>query len=313
VPRQLRNVPAPFMAALDKALATTSPPVRRALLAALHNLRVDFVALARQVGPAGATEAAELWLSLTQQLGKLYDSQSALMRTMVVTGEAAAAVLAVDWSLLERGFTAAAQSWLTEHGARLVTAVGWETRKAVKALVQARFTGPKALQVAARELVELPGLGLDRVQTMAFIRQAEAIRVEAAALGWSRSQVRFALEKRWQRMMYHRARRIAITEASNAANAAVDFTVREAAGRGLYPADQWELEWVARVIGSCPRCAALDGARRPLTGGYFVSRPVGGKGKGAGGIISAERPTIHPHCYCGMRTVPKEHPMRNAA
>lgn len=297
--------PAPDLAAiLDRVKAKASPKLRKSIEAALRNARGDFAELLKTMDLADAIEVAAIWEGLLDSLATLYGDGGPLLRYMTEAGEGVAHAAGLPWAKLDNGFALRAGNWLQEEGAKRVSSITHETRQAMRDVLQDSITGPKGLRKVAREIYNLPGLGLDTRQMSAFEKQMARYLRRVEDGDWTKSQFQFALDRHYEGKLLYRSRRLALTEASDAVHASLDMTMREAVARGEVDAEEYEWAWVTRTVNACPICEAFNDARRPLTGGVFTSRPVA-SGKYAGQVLTIVDPTVHPFCLCTKQAVEK--------
>lgn len=306
--RQLRDVPAPMVAALDRIARQASPKVAREIRAAIAKARIQWRALRAELSPQEIADLGAFWDSLRTDMLAVYGVDGAIHRALVSGAKSAATAQRFRYAFVETRVKEGALAWLESTGTQRITRILATTRAAIRAEIERSITGPKSLRSLADAIVKLPGLGLDARQLRAFERliPGYVARVQAGEL--STSQMNFALEKIYGRKLRYRARRIAVTEARNAVNAGQDMALRAAVAEGQLDGERYELEWLARVINACPICIALDGTRRPLEGGVFRSRPIE-SGTYAGQELEFERPGAHPNCACATRTVAKGSPI----
>lgn len=308
--RQLRDVPAPLVAALDRITKQASPKLAREIRAALRGARTQWQALRAELSPQEIADLATFWDALRTDMLAAYGVDGTIHRALVAGAKSAAKAQGFRYSFVETRVREGSLAWLESTGTQRITRVTSATRSAIRAEIATALNGPKSLRHLANAIVKLPGLGLDGPQLRAFERliPGYVARVQAGEL--TTSQFNFALEKIYGKKLRFRARRIAVTEARNAVNAGQDMALRAAVAEGKLSQEQYELEWLTRVINACPVCIALDGTRRPLDGGVFRSRPIA-SGKFAGQELEFERPGSHPFCACGVRTVVKGSPIDN--
>lgn len=282
---------------VDKIVQGSRPAIRRALLDAFANAREIFRQSVASVGFAAAVDDPRVWAMFAQTVATLYALDGPLFDLMVAGALKTAGSVGFAWTVDDPLFKAAAESYLRQESSVLVTQVGESTRNALRQVL----TIEKSLPKVARSLMELPGLGLDAQQMKRFRGWIADQVATAESDNWSARRFQQVVDREFKRQLRIRANRIAITEGRNAGAASQDLALRRAFESGDIPTES-ALEWVARMVVACPVCHALDGARRAVHGGLFVSQPIA-SGKYAGMRVSFSRPTAHPGCLCGMRLV----------
>ena len=247
------------------------------------------------IGPAGITADLltdqALFDELAEAMASVWGPTDIVVSSMVLSGADLAALEGFEgYGAWREVFRLRAEQWSAAQGSSLVTNVTNETRKALSQLMADSFNGPVSLREAANAIRELPGFGLTRAQTGAMTKEAAALLKRYPN---DRRRAMRAIQRVYNRKLRSRAKIIARTESAFAGNYAADIGYREAEAAGEIDGSVFELEWLTRNFEVCPICLRFKGARRPLSGGVFVS---------SDGELK-ERPPAHVHCYCGMRTV----------
>lgn len=297
--RQIRNVDADLIPIVDRLAARASPALQRALLEAIGDARAELRKLLASTVVSAAIEDDRVWEALARGLAAVYAIDGPLFRELLKAAAQTAGLLGFTWGDVAPEFLRRAERWASDAGAQLVTNVSRETRDTLRASI--RIEGN--LTRATRAIMQIPALGLDRIQMRAFQKEIADLVATAEEKGWTAARFQREVDRRYRKRLRYRAKRIAITEAREAGNRSQIEAIRLAKNGGLLPAHVW-VEWVARVLGACPICEALDGALRDPSapGALFVSRPIS-RGSWKGRRIGYSHPTAHPFCYCGLRTV----------
>lgn len=195
-----------------------------------------------------------------------------------------------------------------EHARRRVRNISQETERGLRGLIETSYRrGITPAEVEAEVASRLfadgsAGFGLDERSARALGRRERALRESDLSPREAERQIR-ALR---QRALERRSQLIAHTETHQAAVEGTRAAWEAAVEDGQLKPAEWEREWVARMVNTCNRCAAFDGARAPMVGGYFTAtNPSHHPGVEATGETSPG-PEIHPDGYCIERLVPLE-------
>lgn len=178
----------------------------------------------------------------------------------------------------------AAEKWMREHGAELVTGVSAETRAAIRTAVAEGLKG-STVRETARALRSV--VGVNDVQAGAVMRYRQTL-LEA---GVPPDAVARKVDQMGARFIRERADTIARTETMTALNAGKRATWSEAKKRGLLT-EKAKREWLAGD--GCPRCEAFAGAKADIDGEYTSTSGETSQG-----------PTLHPRCGCTERVRPE--------
>lgn len=304
-PKPLRSIEeAELFAILDKLGTGLRRAIARAasadLRALLQRIPDDVLEMSLRLGSTLPIEETRVWLEMGQGLGAVFAAKAPRSAVRSAKETAERTGLALREETLERVAERAA-SWAEARAAQLVVQVQASTRKALRRLISSAYEGNVDVNDLSRRIYGQRLFGLDGPRQARLARYAEALEAE----GVSPRRLRDLLRRRHERLLRERARTIARTETSMAQAAGQTALWREAATSGDLDTERYELEWVTRVIKSCPICEALDGARASIKGGAFVSRPIE-RGKRAGEVVSYQAPPVHPRCYCARRVARKK-------
>jgi hypothetical protein len=175
-----------------------------------------------------------------------------------------------------------ALDWASTTSAARVTAIGDETRGAIRALTTRALREGMPPRTAATLIREVVGLTTRQAQQVANARAGWVAAGVPAAVVEARV-ARLAATLRTQR-----AELIARTETLEAQAAGQDEAWRQAEEAGLLDRAVVQEAWlVAEDERTCPECAPMADQRAPL-GGWFTT--------GSGRPI--QRPPVHPACRC---------------
>ncbi len=306
-------MPRPFeiIDAIDKAAALSIPAVRKIFDAAARELREgitdDEIEKALAGKAAGPILSSAAWELFAAKLAEMFAIDGPLAKTMAAAyrrgmKEAPLKGHALDFAELEK----ATARYLKRHGARLVKDVTRSTKRSIAVIIRSASRAGTTKR-AARAILKIKGFGLTRHETAQFDAWARRLYARAAnpksdLFELSARELQQRLNREYRRRLRHRAKRIANTEAYGAGNAARRELWTEAVDQGVLDADAYLLQWITRVIAVCPRCEALHEKTAKIVDGVFVSDPVE-EGQFAGTVIRILRPTVHPWCYCAIRTV----------
>jgi hypothetical protein len=303
MPRKFTVVPA-----IDRAALLAIPAIRKLFIAAVTGLRDgitdDQVADAIAGGGAAAILGnEEAWGVFASILGDAFVPEGPLSKAMAAvirrtSAEAPLAGLALD----QQAIRDAAARWLDRHGAAQVQQITESTRVGVKAVVEEAFAGPLSRREAARRLTKIKGFGLTQKQGADLGSWMERQKATGKWDALTEREIQYRIDREFNRRVRERANVVAHTEAYDAGNQARIDTYRAAVDQGVLGAGDYLLEWITRGYNVCPRCDALDRKTAEIVGGVFVSDVVK-EGKYAGQVLRVERPTVHPRCYCTLRSI----------
>lgn len=275
--------------------------VRRAFQAMLGQVSASAAEEAIRSGRADPIlDVTKAWGDLADILSEAFDVGGALAGTFesaahLTAQEAPLASKALDLSVLPD----LAAGYLDREGARLVVDVTDATRQAIREIVRSTFTGPVNIQDAARELVGLREFGLSPQGQRSLLLYSADLQQQVEDGDLSQAEMRHLSQVRGEALRRQRGALVARTEAYNAGNAGRRQMYEEAVEQGKLDPDTYVLRWVTRAIHVCPRCEAFRDAIADISGGKFTSRPVD-RGSWNGKVLTAERPTLHPGCYCAL-------------
>ncbi|HAX82639.1 MAG TPA: hypothetical protein DCY40_08745 [Actinobacteria bacterium] len=316
MPRKFTVVPA-----IDRAALLAIPQVRQLFLAAVAGLRDgisdEAVADAIDSGATAAILDDEAWGVFAQILGDAFVPDGPLSKAMASVIKRTSAEAPLLGLKLDQGaIRNAASRWLDRHGADRVRQITESTRVGVKAVLEEGFKGPLSRREVARRLARVKGFGLTEHQGQDLTRWMQRQKASGKWTSLTEREIQYRIDREFGRRVRQRANTVAHTEAYNAGNQARRETYRAAIDQGVIAAGDYVLEWITRGFNVCPRCEALDRKTAEIEDGIFVSEPVK-EGKYAGQIIRVERPTVHPRCYCTIRSIARsdaaEQPVAKAA
>jgi hypothetical protein len=274
--------------------------VERALRQMLGGIDLPMIDEAIRAGDADPIiRAAKAWSTLASIIAEAFDP--AVLGKSYFGAARGAVREAKTWASVDLvPLKDRAAAYLEERGAQLVAQVSETTRKAIRELVKKTFTGPEDFRDVARGLLRRKEFGLastGQASHLKFVRELpdDLTRQERALRSG----------KNFYDLRRKRARLIGKTEGYNAGNEGRVGVYQEAIDQGVIEADAYLLQWITRGLNVCPRCLALDRITRKVKAGVFVSRPVKG-GKFNGKVIRVSLPTVHPDCYCGVRSIRAE-------
>jgi SPP1 gp7 family putative phage head morphogenesis protein len=173
-----------------------------------------------------------------------------------------------------------AQKAAEKNAATLVTAIGNETRLALRALVARAIRDGIAPVDAARLIRSM--VGMNTRQAMAAMNY----RASLVEIGHTPAKVEALLDRYVQKKIRERATMIARTETLSSLNRGMVANWKDAQAKGLLGPNAMK-EWMATSEGACPECEALDGTTVPLDDEFEDGDPP-----------------LHPHCSCALALVP---------
>ena len=122
-------------------------------------------------------------------------------------------------------------------------------------------------------------IGLTESQTKAVLNYEKALKNS----GVKDAQIVKLSDKYASKLLNYRAETISLTESSNATNQAWTDYVQDAERRGVLPADQYQLRWLATPSDrTCDECMSMNGAT----------------GEISTGLVEGTKPPLHPRCRC---------------
>lgn len=308
--------------ALDAAVAKGRAPTQRMMLAAFERLLKGVTAKSiadaiakRKAGPILDLEA---WTAFSKVASEAFLPEGPVgdvYRSAIARGAKEAPLKAVPMDL--DPLAKKAEQYLGKRGGRLIRDMTTSTRKGVVRLVQQTFSGPARTKEAARLILKRKDFGLTKKQTEAFTKWVAKLLEDAqnprsARFDLTAKEVNRKIDLEFKRRLRRRAKLIARTEAYNAGNEARLELWRESVAQGHIDAEEYVLQWITRVIGVCPQCQAMDRKTAEIKGGLFTSDPVA-SGSKAGQVLTAQRPTLHPACYCALRMIRRKDAKLGAA
>jgi hypothetical protein len=292
------------LGSLDKAASLSQVEVRKIVERALREMLAGFelegieeAIRAQDAQPI--IRAAKAWSNLAEAIASAFEPDAMLRRTFVAAAHGAARE-GVTWASVKLApMEDRAVAYLEERGAELVSEVTATTQKAIRRLVGQTFKGPEDFRDVARELLRRKEFGLSRplqAEHLKFVRDLKAQGDLTAR------EVAMRSGKKFQDLRRKRAGLVAHTEAYNAGNQGRIELYREAADQDVIDPDVYLLQWITRGFNVCPRCKAMDLKTTGIMSGKFKSDKVVG-GKFDGKTATAARPTLHPKCFCGIRSI----------
>ncbi len=307
------DVPDAVLDLIDRAAALGIPGARKIILEAfedlMKNIGVGQIAEAIAIGAAGPIYATtEPWDAFSAKLMTLFEIDGPLAATMAGATAGTINTLPIDPIGLDAvAIDAAAEAWLQRNGAKLITQVTNNTRDAINQLVKDAFSGPDTIKRSARKILRSKNFALNHRQAQSFEKfVAGLLDPTGPGADLSAAKIQQLIDRKYAKMLKQRAKLIAQTEAYNAGNAAQSQLWREAAASGDLDPEIYTQEWVTRMVNSCPRCIALDGATAEINGGVFTSQVIVGGGKWDGQIIVIAQPLVHPGGFCTRRIINRE-------
>jgi hypothetical protein len=239
-----------------------SPELQKEIIEAFTTLRnsLDLQALAAAID-AGNVEAALAIINQADIEAGMEGMRQLLREAVVLTGEAAAQVLgaALDVSITFTLTNPEAAAFLEGYGAEAVTAIGEETRAAIReALVNAYREGKTGAETA-QEIREMIGL------TEQMERQRERLIADMLAAGASEEEVAVFIDKWTAAKIRYRAQVIAENELVFAGNSGQEMLWDQAAREGLINPAKVQRVWIVTPDDRlCVLCQPMDGQQTGL-------------------------------------------------
>ena len=176
--------------------------------------------------------------------------------------------------------------WADTRAAEQVTAVGAESRQAVRSLINQAVRDGVDARSTGRLIREVVGLNERQVIAIANLQR----KLEED--GISPARIDKLIQAASKRALRYRAEMIARTEIQTAQNRGQLEAWQQSADKGLLDRARVRKVWIANV-GACPRCQAMEDASH--------ANPVTLEGEFTGGADAAITPVLHPGCRCSMR------------
>lgn len=276
--------PEPGADDLADAVTTEEAKLRRSFLAAVASMLLLFDdADTRSNVPSG------LVYDLVRELDRVLTDrgQPALLAAFVQGATFAAERLPVaSVGLTFNLVNQRAVDWAARQSATMVTLVGDETRRAIRAIITRAVRDGLSPAQVARQIRAL--IGLTERDALAVGNLQTTLLEEGRKPG----QVERMVSRYANRLLRRRAETIARTEIMTAANRGQEALWSQAVADGLLSESDWERMWlVAKDERTCKVCKPLDRKRAPMLGGTFP-----------GGVAG---PPVHPRCRCTTGLVEK--------
>lgn len=199
-------------------------------------------------------------------------------------------------------------AWAKLNAAARVTAIDDATRAGIREIVTSAFdfeegTDRDAIARALRALDGTAGLrlGLDAPRQRTLMKFIDGLEPIPGSLPTRRREAlsrrqKLLIDREYNRLFKARRATIARTESVTIGNEGQAITWEKAALDGELDTAAYVLLWVERTI-ACPRCLAMGGATREISGGLFVSDGTGPKG-----VEVTSVPDLHVNGVCQMIT-----------
>lgn len=266
-----------LLAALDRL----TPAVRREVERALQRLRRRLTE-SQILDLLERGDSVVLGLAVRRFERDLQPALKILAEAFAAGRTVAAAVLPVEVRSAFRHTNPFAVRAAERQAARFVTAVSFETRQAIRAVITEAFKA----QIPVRDAAKLvrPVIGLTKRQATAVVRQRQADLAAGMAAELAQARANRYAEK----LLKQRALMIARTETIAASTQGQIALWQEAKGQGLLP-PQTEAVWITTDDDrTCPICIAFDGQTQPIGAFFTVAE------------ISVPGPPAHPNCRCAL-------------
>ncbi|MEO1278593.1 MAG: hypothetical protein AAFV77_06545 [Planctomycetota bacterium] len=290
---------------LDDAAVAMGPGIAEAVsdaMRALDGVTLDAIEAAIEASTAAPILETTAWSDYVRLLESIYGEGSIVEIGMDSTMDAVAEA-DLNAVLSPAGKAQRIRAFRQAGSQSVAQVVEGSTRAAERAVQNAN--GPRSIRAAARELLRRKSFKLSDRGAATLQKYIVGLTEGDARLEMTPSQIQQAIDRRFDQLRRDRA--LLITQAQTYQAVSQSQTDAWALGveQGELDPARWWQEWLARVLGACPLCRALDEIRAPLPDGVFVSRPIA-SGPKAGQIIRFSSPLVHPRCYCGRRLVSVE-------
>jgi len=288
--------------------AATRSRILRAVAELREGLSNEEVAAALRSGSGSPIFGSVAWQNFTAELALVYDVDTSnpmfkTIRRAAMSALRTGPVKSIDFDSVAE----LAMSWMRRQGATLVTNVEEHTKQGIREVVSNAFREGQDTTVAARAIMDVKGFGLTRHQSVSLIRFTRELYTGGfpGSKTMSPAKRRKLINQKHATYLRQRARTVAHTEGYNAAAEGQRLFWSEAAAQGELDREKFVLQWVTRMVRTCPRCIALHGKIAEIDGGAFTSDTIVGGGRFDGTRITVTRPTVHPRCFCALRLVPR--------
>jgi SPP1 gp7 family putative phage head morphogenesis protein len=173
-----------------------------------------------------------------------------------------------------------AERWLWSYSGREVTNISEADRKMIQGILAQGMKNKESYEQTASRIYD--SIGLTEPQATAM----QKYRDNLVRGGHKPKTVERLVEMYYNSMLSYRAETIAITETANAVNAAAVDYYQDAQRRGVLPADEYELYWLATPSDrTCDECMAMNGRTGEISTGE----------------VDGKVAPLHVRCRCVMQ------------
>lgn len=198
----------------------------------------------------------------------------------------------------------AAEIWARNNSARLITAIGDESRKAVQQTIETAIREGMAPRKSARVIRDIVGLNAKQAGALAKFRRT----LETQKKPFAQSRINQMVRRQRDRMLKFRSESIARTETIAAVNAAQQETMIQGINDGLIDTTLTKKIWVVTPDDRlCPFCEPMAGQVIEITGSFESGEKEleDGETRSFGNV---GHPPLHPLCRCSVGLVTLNNP-----
>ncbi len=289
-----------ILRAADKA----EPATRKALLAALQQIRADFPDITSLL-EAGRIDAAVRVFHAVAPEAVLTEAMSdALLGAAIdVAGASVASVESATFGIAFNQVNERAVRWASREAAKQVTGLSSQLHRTLNSIITDALEAGASPRAVAQEVRSLIGLTTNQA------RQVESLFLQSIRDGVTESHALRIAEQNSARLIRFRAETIARTETIRAANMGQQLVWDEAVDSNLLPETAKKVWMATGDDRTCPICAVLDGKTIGIRDDFAVTdRATSFTRSGATFRVAgtaalktpqaSRTPPAHPRCRC---------------
>lgn len=284
-----------------RAADQAEPATRKALLAALQQIRSDFPDITALLEAGRIDDAIRIF----HQVAPSTVLTEAMRDALLGAATSVARVEAVQIGISFNQVNARAVRWAEREAARQITGLSAALHRTLNSVITDALEAGASPAAVAREIRSLIGLTTNQA------RSVESLFLQSIKDGVTEDLAARIAERNSARLIRFRAETIARTETIRAANMGQQLVWDEAIDSNLLP-DTAEKVWLATGDDrTCPICAVLDGKVIGVRDDFAVTeRATSFTRDGAtfrvGDTAALKHPTTtrtppaHPRCRCSI-------------
>lgn len=284
-----------ILRAADKA----EPATRKALLAALNQIRRDFPDVTSLLD-AGRIDAA---IRVFHEVAPSAALTEAMRDALLGAAQSVAQVESAQIGISFNNVNARAVRWAEREAAKQITGLSAQLHRTLNSIITDAMEAGASPRAVAQEVRSLIGLTTNQA------RQVESLFLQSIRDGVTESHALRIAERNSNRLIRFRAETIARTETIRAANMGQQLVWDEAVDSNLLPETAKKVWMATGDDRTCPICAVLDGKTIGIRDDFAVTtRATSFTRQGdtfrVGDTAALKRPSTtrtppaHPRCRC---------------